>query len=191
MDDVADLGTIKALANPLRQRILGRLTEHGPATATSLAKDLGVTSGGTSYNLRVLAEHGLVEPAPDRGRGRERWWQATRRNVIFPRRSRRSPEAARLLERLESGWSAEDDVLLERFHEARDRLGPWADALPYSRGTLRVTLTDLEQFFHDYLDLLGRYQQRDPDDPEARTVHTRFVAFPDVGDPDQEGADPA
>ncbi|PZG39663.1 hypothetical protein C1I98_23475 [Spongiactinospora gelatinilytica] len=70
----AGLGTIKALANPIRQRILDHLRE-GPATSTTLAKALGITTGGTSYNLWVLAEHGLVEEVPELARGRGRWWR--------------------------------------------------------------------------------------------------------------------
>jgi DNA-binding transcriptional ArsR family regulator len=69
--------TLKVLAtHPLRTRLLGRLRTGGPATATTLARDLDTNSGATSYHLRRLAEVDLVTELPD-GRGRERWWQAT------------------------------------------------------------------------------------------------------------------
>ena len=48
----------------------------GPATATGLAKRLGLNSGATSYHLRQLAEHGFIEEANGLGNKRERWWQA-------------------------------------------------------------------------------------------------------------------
>jgi DNA-binding MarR family transcriptional regulator len=52
---------MKVLANPMRQQILEELHRVGQATSTTLAHTLGVTTGNTSYNLRVLAEHGFVE----------------------------------------------------------------------------------------------------------------------------------
>ncbi|MEU5688421.1 ArsR/SmtB family transcription factor [Streptomyces venezuelae] len=63
------------------------------------------------------------------------------------------------------------------------RTGPspaeWADALPYSRGTIRLTLPELREFFEEYIALLNRYKRSDADTPDgARTVLTRFLAFP-------------
>ncbi len=67
---------LKALAHPDRLRMLGLLRFDGPATATGLAKRLGLNSGATSYHLRQLAEHGLIEEAGELGNKRERWWRA-------------------------------------------------------------------------------------------------------------------
>src|SRR4030095_2278376 len=76
---VLDGDALKALAHPLRMRLLAGLRYHGRATATMLGERLGESSGSTSYHLRVLAEHGFIEEVPGhaggRGRGRERWWR--------------------------------------------------------------------------------------------------------------------
>lgn len=183
MDEPADLDSVKVLANPLRQRILRQLALDGPATSTTLAAQLGVTSGGTSYNLRVLAEHGFVEEVPERARGRERWWRATNRGLRFPPHSEQSPAMRAAVAELNQLWFAEDLEAMARFVGVRDTLGPWGDALPYSRGTLRVTLPELREFFEEYLALLARYQRPDEEVPaDAKTVMTQFVAFPDVGE---------
>jgi DNA-binding transcriptional ArsR family regulator len=71
-----DAASLRALAHPLRVRIVGRLRVGGPATATMLADDLGESSGATSYHLRALAKAGFVEEEVGRGTGRERWWRA-------------------------------------------------------------------------------------------------------------------
>ncbi|HVE27314.1 MAG TPA: helix-turn-helix domain-containing protein [Sporichthya sp.] len=71
-----DSRSIRALAHPLRNRIVGRLRTDGPATATQLAARLGTNSGTTSYHLRKLAEIGMVEEVADSGDGRDRWWRA-------------------------------------------------------------------------------------------------------------------
>ncbi len=67
---------LRALSHPLRLRIVGMLRIGGPATASSLARTLGLNSGATSYHLRQLATHGFIVEAPDLGNGRERWWRA-------------------------------------------------------------------------------------------------------------------
>ena len=71
-----DSTSIRALAHPLRNRIVGKLRSDGPATATQLAARLGTNSGTTSYHLRKLAEIGMVAEADDVGDGRDRWWRA-------------------------------------------------------------------------------------------------------------------
>ncbi|MEE4542198.1 helix-turn-helix domain-containing protein [Streptomyces sp. V4-01] len=76
-----DPRSLRALAHPLRMRLLSALRDHGPATASSLAARLGESSGATSYHLRQLAAHGFVEDDPDRGNGRERWWRAVHRGT--------------------------------------------------------------------------------------------------------------
>ena len=74
-----DTGAYKAMAHPDRLRMLGILRFDGPSTATALAKRLGLNSGATSYHLRQLALHGLIEEAEGLGNKRDRWWQARRR----------------------------------------------------------------------------------------------------------------
>lgn len=78
---VLDPRSLRGLAHPLRIRLLGALREYGPATASQLADRLGESSGATSYHLRQLAAHGFVKDAPERGKGRERWWKAVHRGT--------------------------------------------------------------------------------------------------------------
>ena len=73
---ISDPQVLRALAHPLRGRLLGLLRIDGPSTASRLAERVGESSGATSYHLRQLAAFGMVEDAPDRGTGRERWWRA-------------------------------------------------------------------------------------------------------------------
>jgi DNA-binding transcriptional ArsR family regulator len=73
---VLDPTSLKALAHPLRVRLLGLLRADGPATATGLAERTGESSGTTSYHLRQLAGAGLVAEDESRGNARERWWRA-------------------------------------------------------------------------------------------------------------------
>ena len=75
--DLHDAGPMRALAHPLRLRILGILRVEGPQSVGALAQATGAASGSVSYHLSTLAKHGFVIPAPELERdGRERWWRA-------------------------------------------------------------------------------------------------------------------
>ena len=71
-----DVAGLKAMAHPLRLRLLGLLRADGPSTATALAARVGESSGTTSYHLRRLAGAGLVVEDAERGTARDRWWRA-------------------------------------------------------------------------------------------------------------------
>jgi DNA-binding MarR family transcriptional regulator len=174
---------MKVLAHPMRQRILQELARDREATSTSLAGRLGVTTGSTSYNLRVLADHGFVEEIPGRGNGRERWWRPVEQDLRFPRHSEQSEAMRAAFREMTALRLADDQEALGRFLQHRDELGAWSDALPFSRGTVRLTLTELEQFFEEYLALLAKYAARTREEAgreDERDVLAYFLAFPDV-----------
>ena len=74
--------SIRALAHPVRLAILSRLQGSGPSTATALAPLVGATPSVTSWHLRHLAEHGLVQDAAVEGDGRT--FPGTPRNAKCP-----------------------------------------------------------------------------------------------------------
>ncbi|SIS21679.1 helix-turn-helix domain-containing protein [Williamsia sterculiae] len=84
-DMVTDAAALRALAHPLRLRLLAMLRVEGPSTASRLAAAVNESSGLTSYHLRALADGGHIVdvttselPGVQRTGGRERWWAATR-----------------------------------------------------------------------------------------------------------------
>jgi DNA-binding transcriptional ArsR family regulator len=78
-----DPTALKALAHPVRLRILSLLRLDGPATASGLAARLGLNSGATSYHLRQLALYGFIAEDAERGNARERWWRAAHESTSF------------------------------------------------------------------------------------------------------------
>ncbi|MFE0461776.1 winged helix-turn-helix domain-containing protein [Kitasatospora sp. NPDC058965] len=78
-----DPRSLRALAHPLRMRILDLLTDQGPATSARLAEQLGENTGTVSWHLRHLAEHGFITEDPERGTKRERWWQRSSPKLVF------------------------------------------------------------------------------------------------------------
>ncbi|ARX86911.1 MULTISPECIES: helix-turn-helix domain-containing protein [Streptomyces] len=179
--ELDDLQVLKALAQPRRQQMLQHLTLHGPATSATLARALGLNTGATSYHLRELARYGFVEETPGPGHGRERWWRMIPGDRRFPPRSRQSAETRLVMDELNHHAYAADLELFARLQQETDAddAGEWADAFPYSRGTMRLTVAELREFFEEYIALLNRYKRPEADTPPgARTVLTRFLAFP-------------
>lgn len=177
--EITDLENLKALAHPRRQRILHYLGLNGPATSATLARALGLNTGATSYHLRELAKFGFVEERSERGRGRERWWQAPKRDLRVPPRTRQSEAMRSVIDEMLRSELADDFEQFVRLQAQRDDLGDWAEAFPHSRGSIRLTLGELREFFDDYIALLNRYKRSEEQTPpDARTVFTRFLAFP-------------
>ena len=62
---LTDPHQIKAIAHPVRTRILSRL-EAGPASAKMLASELKLTHGNAGHHLKVLKKAGLIVVAEER-----------------------------------------------------------------------------------------------------------------------------
>ena len=77
--DVTDPVALRALAHPLRLRLLQLLRDRrGPATGAELAQATGESTASVSYHLSVLHQHGFVEPDPEPGATkRHKPWRTT------------------------------------------------------------------------------------------------------------------
>src|SRR6516165_11911099 len=68
---------LRALAHPLRWKLMDLLGSEQSATATRCAEVLGESVASCSYHLGILAKYGYIEPVPDRPGGREKPWRLT------------------------------------------------------------------------------------------------------------------
>ncbi|MFC8079405.1 ArsR/SmtB family transcription factor [Streptomyces sp. NPDC057307] len=81
---IDDLATLKAFGHPLRMRLYRALFVSRTATASQLAEQVDEAVSLVSYHLRKLADHGLIEEAPQQGKdGRERWWRTASEGLSF------------------------------------------------------------------------------------------------------------
>jgi DNA-binding transcriptional ArsR family regulator len=92
--------TLRAMAHPVRLRILSLLT-GAPLTAAEVARELGLTHANASYHLRTLLAAGLIVPAGEekiRGGVAKRYrYDAERDEEADHRRPPRSPGEIRAL----------------------------------------------------------------------------------------------
>jgi DNA-binding transcriptional ArsR family regulator len=94
--DITDVRVVKALAHPLRVRILSLLDE-GELSPTELADKLAVPIGNVSYHVRQLANLGLIRltrETPRRG-AVEHHYTAAARPLITDKAWREAPEIVR------------------------------------------------------------------------------------------------
>jgi DNA-binding transcriptional ArsR family regulator len=145
-----DARGIRALAHPVRLAILRRLREQGPSTASKLAPSVGASPSVTSWHLRHLAGHGLVEDAPgDRGGGRSRWWQAAGAGFRFEVDPADPEPGLALLDALEAD---EGDLVGQWNREVRPRVEPewlalasrWNTGITVTRNELRALSDAME-----------------------------------------------
>jgi predicted ArsR family transcriptional regulator len=71
-----DPRVLRAIAHPMRGRILDELGASGPLRAADVAELLHIPANQASFHLRQLAKYGLIEPAPESARDRrDRVWR--------------------------------------------------------------------------------------------------------------------
>lgn len=182
-----DATTLRALAHPLRVRLLGRLRLHGPATASQLAAALNENSGATSYHLRELAKFGLVVEDTERNRGRERWWRAGHRSTYFDMRLDEDTKATggeymRAVARIDSESMLRFADNVEYAAEVYGQ--EMADACMLSDWHLRLTPQQADELHHRLNQLLDSYRDL-PAEPDAMHVRCQVQLFP-VAQPEAE-----
>lgn len=182
-----DARSLRGLAHPLRMQLLDALRFGGPATASQLAEKLGESSGATSYHLRQLAAHGFVEDAPERGKGRERWWKAVHRGLRFD---------DALFSDADPAVRGAADVYLHQVATTQTQdlstwLGnraswpeEWNRVWDMSSATLRLTPELTRELIEQMHALIDTYRDRAAaeDDTDAAQVRLHTHAFPLITD---------
>jgi predicted ArsR family transcriptional regulator len=76
--ELHDPRVLRAIAHPVRNRILTEMDAHGPLRAADVARLLGIPANQASFHLRELARFGLVEEDTAAARDkRDRVWRQT------------------------------------------------------------------------------------------------------------------
>ncbi|MDI1456664.1 helix-turn-helix domain-containing protein [Streptomyces sp. ATE26] len=160
---ITDVGTLKALAHPLRMKLYRALCVADKATASHLADQIDEAVSLVSYHLRKLAEHGLIEQAaPQSADGRERWWQPSSEGVsIRDRDFRDAPEkAAAHLAATRLFHDQRTDLYRRYLDERPTWSAEWNAAAADSESLLRLTAPEMRALQDELLALIRRYDQQ-------------------------------
>jgi DNA-binding transcriptional ArsR family regulator len=173
-----DVEAMRALAHPLRLRILGLLRIDGPATSTIIARRLGTDTGSTSYHLRQLARGGFVEDVDELGAGRERYWRASERSTDWESPALlATPERRTALQALQwAALQAQIDLLEEYLAEEESWGAAWAKAATHADYVVRTTPEGLSATVAEIEEVLRRHDAGESGDGEQ--VILLLHAFP-------------
>jgi DNA-binding transcriptional ArsR family regulator len=179
---VTDVRALRALAHPLRNRLLGHLRLNGPATASQLGRAVGESSGSTSYHLRQLAAYGFVEEVEGHGTARERWWRARHRMTSW--------QPAELIAQ-EGGAEVEEEMarqqidmqgrVLGAWQAQQSRLGAdWAGMADFSDYMLRLRPDQARELSAELSTVLKRWLDTHPGDQPATEDTELVVVLTDI-----------
>ncbi|NYJ05607.1 ArsR/SmtB family transcription factor [Petropleomorpha daqingensis] len=182
-----DAASLKALAHPLRVQIMRQLDLREHMSVTSLAQELGETTGAVSYHLRQLARHGLVEEvdAPEEpgdrpavGRRRRMWRMAVDEIHISGNAFLTDPdtkEAAGFL--LREFESARSRRLAHWFATSTTWPEEWQNASSDMDGTLTLDPAQTRALADELKAVIDRYRELPPG-AGARHVDVQYAVYP-------------
>lgn len=182
---VPDVTAMKALAHPLRMRMLGMLRMDGPATATQLAQRLDLNTGATSYHLRQLEQHGFITEDTERGSGRDRWWRAAHDyTVVDAGRTPAERDAADAF--AQSATSTLSQWQQRAVMERAELPDAWRHLSVSTDHFLALTLAQATELRDRVFALLEEYATAYPahpvdPDPDARPYMVQYFGFPRPG----------
>ena len=188
-----DAASLKALAHPLRVQIMRALDLRDQMSVTSLAEELGETTGAVSYHLRQLARHGLVEEGqgddaadvadeqegrPAVGRRRRMWRMAVDEIHISGNAFLTDPdtkEAAGFL--LREFESARSRRLAHWFATSTTWPEEWQNASSDMDGTLTLDPAQTRALADELKAVIDRYRELPPG-TGARHVDVQYAVYP-------------
>ncbi|MCX4551235.1 winged helix-turn-helix domain-containing protein [Streptomyces sp. NBC_01387] len=178
-----DTRSLRALAHPLRVRIMESLRRDGPATSTRLAEEFGESTGTVSWHLRNLAEHHFIVEETERGTKRERWWRAVDDRQVLDSAELAKDPAARgaftlyVQELLQLHFQRAAGFAAQEWPPGWERAGTlsnWDD--------LRLTPEQLRALNDELMAVIDKYYPAPGEEPEpgALPVSVQLQSFPRI-----------
>ena len=178
---LSDPTAMRALAHPLRLRLLGELRVRGPQSVGMLADVVDEAPGSVSHHVGVLARHGFVEEAPELARDRrERWWRAAHDRTLWePLDALADPDRHAASGVLRRAILQRYLQVLEDYLALEPSLEPeWVRGMASGDSHLRLTAPELQELRGDLEALVERWEQRSAAGREdAEPVTLIFHAF--------------
>jgi DNA-binding transcriptional ArsR family regulator len=183
MRHITDPRMLRAMAHPVRIKLINALVLQGPATATELADRVGDTPANCSWHLRQLAKFGFIEEADDlpyKGRNRPwRWvpvgnrWGGPDDSPAFAAASAEVSGTLLGIELSEhSAWEA----------GKADEPAEWQTAAFTSQNIAWLTAEELEEAANTIREVILRHHERTID-PSKRPNGSRPIRFIAWGNP--------
>jgi hypothetical protein len=150
---------LRALAHPLRWKLIDLLGSEGSATATRCAEVLSESVASCAYHLGILAKYGYTELVPDQA-GREKPWRLT------SYRQELSAEGLGVEGELASQAATESFLdhefarTMERLRGRRLEPAEWRESSRLLGSSMWVTAEEFAQLSEELMELAVRYVDR-------------------------------
>jgi predicted ArsR family transcriptional regulator len=181
-DRIRDPRILRAIAHPMRNRILGELVAAGHLRAADVAEILAIPANQASFHLRQLAKYGLVEPAPELARdGRDRVWRPVHEHglTLEVDAMAKDPGGKEAVSVWRRHAAAEAKAAIDRAYAQRKSRDVH---VMISDDWVRLTKAEAKELAEDLMALQERWQDRSraaADDGTARrTYHVLKVVQP-------------
>ena len=161
---ISDARAMRAMAHPLRIRLMELIVRDGEITATRAAELLGESPGNMSWHLQTLAKYGFVEEA-GAGRGRSRPWRAVSRSHRFETGLATEPELASAGDALEQTFLARNFDRLREWWSLRATYSKdWRRAAFINNSVSYLTPQELDAVSQEIVEIFRRFNERDDRD---------------------------
>jgi DNA-binding transcriptional ArsR family regulator len=179
-NEIKDAQTARALAHPVRIKIIEQLAFRGAMTATQLSELIDESPANTSWHLRQLARYGFIEEAGG-GTGRQRPWQMIVQSNTFAD-SGADRETAEAVHATIDIWLEREVGALKAWQRREGSEPEWSQAAYLSMGLGFYTVDELRTLGEQIGELLAPYFSRltDPASrpPGARPIRTVHWGVP-------------
>lgn len=175
---------LKAYAHPLRRQMIRLFARREHLRAADVAEDLGVAPNSASFHLRVLADAGLIEEAPEHARDRrDRVWKSRKGSINLGGPEHPVPD--------EALGTAMVRSLAEDHQEMMARVIAWTPEYLSGRATeihaafsqrmLRLTESEFDAVMERVQAVITEaVDAHDPNDPDGRPWQIDILAADDT-----------
>jgi hypothetical protein len=174
--EIRDAKALRAMAHPLRMRLLEVVGREGAATATLCAQETGESVANCSYHLKTLAKYGYLEEA-EGGQGREKPWRLVHAGRSWDTWRMDTEEGVRAAEAADNAFlEYEFELIRERKESQSAEPEEWREAVGGSNTSVYLTATEAAELRQNMWQLLKPFKERN-EHRDARPEGARPVHF--------------
>lgn len=159
----ADPTALRALAHPVRWKLIDVLASEGTATATRCSELLGESTATCSYHLGILAKYGYISRVVGRD-WRDKPWRLASPDLNLSSSGLDREGAAAARAAAAAFVDFEMTWLKESLRHSVDEPGQWRRASKIMSATARLTAEESQQAAAEIQAILDEYSRRGQDE---------------------------
>jgi predicted ArsR family transcriptional regulator len=172
---ITDPKALRALAHPLRMRLLHVISQEGTATATQCARLVGESVANCSYHLNTLAKYDYIEEA-EGGQGREKPWRLVHEGHSWSEVGLDTEGALAAEAASQAFLDFAFEQIRSRFRTASLESDEWREVMCADDSNEYLTAAEALAIRDEIRALMQRFKGR-REDPSARPEGARPVHF--------------